>query len=183
MLHAIFFYILEVFYIKPDFLINEQIRVIEVQLVDNEGQKVGVMTTKAALALAYEKELDLVLIAPNGKPPVCKILDYGKFKFEMIKKEKESKKKQKVVEIKEIRLSPKIDKHDLEVKAKNANKFIAAGDKVKVTLRFRGRELSFVNTSKAILDQFAELLEDATIEKQAKLEGKSMIMIVSPKQK
>ena len=173
----------EVFFIKTDFLINEQIRVTEVQLIDDNGEKVGVMPTKNAIALAYEKDLDLVLVAPNGKPPVCKILDYGKFKFEMIKKEKESKKKQKAVELKEIRLSPKIDTHDLEVKAKNANKFIAAGDKVKVTLRFRGRELSFINNGKEILNQFLELIENATVEKQPKLEGKSMLMIIAPKQK
>ncbi len=174
---------MEVFFIKTDFLINEQIRVSEVQLIDDSGEKVGVMPTKNAIALAYEKDLDLVLVAPNGKPPVCKILDYGKFKFEAIKKEKESKKKQKAVELKEIRLSPKIDKHDLEVKAKNANKFIASGDKVKVTLRFRGRELSFINNGKEILNQFVELLENATVEKQPKLEGKSMLMIIAPKQK
>lgn len=171
------------FFIKADFLINEQIRVAEVQLIDDQGQKVGVMSTKNAISLAYERDLDLVLVAPNAKPPVCKILDYGKFKFEMVKKEKESKKKQKAVELKEIRLSPKIDKHDLEVKAKNANKFIASGDKVKVTLRFRGRELSFVNNGKEILKQFVELLDDATVEKEPKLEGKSMLMIIAPKQK
>lgn len=173
----------EVFNIKPNFLVNEQIRVPEIQLIDSEGQKVGVMSVKEAQGIANEKGLDLVMVAPNAKPPVCKILDYGKFKFEMVKKEKESKKKQKTVETKEIRLSPNIDKHDLEVKAKNANKFIAAGNKVKVSMRFRGRELSFVKQGKEILVSFADMLENCSVDKEPKLEGKSMIMVLSPKQK
>lgn len=171
------------FHIKPNFLVNEQIRVAEVQLIDNKGEKVGVMSAKEAQGIANDKGLDLVMVAPNAKPPVCKILDYGKFKFEMVKKEKESKKKQKAIETKEIRLSPNIDKHDLEVKAKNANKFLSVGNKVKVSMRFRGRELSFVNQGKEIMINFTEMLENCSVDKQPKLEGKQMIMVLSPKQK
>lgn len=171
------------FHIKPNFLVNEQIRVSEIQLIDNEGKKVGTMSVREAQGIANERGLDLVMVAPNAKPPVCKILDYGKFKFEMVKKEKESKKKQKVVETKEIRLSPNIDKHDLEVKAKNANKFLSVGNKVKVAMRFRGRELSFVKQGKEIMINFAGMLENCSVDKEPKLEGKSMIMVLSPKQK
>ena len=139
---AIFFYIIfvEVFLIKQDFLINEQIEFSKVQVVNSEGQKIGLMPTEKAIELAEEEGLDLVLISPNPSNPVCKILDYSKYKFEMNKRAKESKKKQKTIEVKEVRISPNIDKHDLEVKAKNASKFIDAGNKVKVTMRFRGRE-------------------------------------------
>lgn len=174
---------MEVFSIKPDFLVNEQIRFAEIQLIGGEGEKLGVMTTKDAQNLAHEQGLDLVLVAPNGEPPVCKILDYGKYKFEMLKKEKESKKKQKIVDTKEIRLSPNIDKHDLEVKAKNANKFLEDGDKVKVSLRFRGREMSFIDKGKKILEEFVTLIQNGTVEKEAKLEGRSLTMVITPKQK
>ena len=140
------------------------------------------MSLNDAIQKAYDEDKDLVLVGANANPPVCKILDYSKFKFEMSKKEKEARKKQKVVELKEIRLSANIDTHDLEVKAKNANKFLKSGDKVKVSLRFRGRELSFVNKGREIIEKFVSLLEDGQIEKDPKLEGKFLNVIVSPKQ-
>ncbi len=140
------------------------------------------MALNDAIQKAYDEDKDLVLVGSNANPPVCKILDYSKFKFEMAKKEKEARKKQKVVELKEIRLSANIDTHDLEVKAKNANKFLKSGDKVKVSLRFRGRELSFVNKGREIIEKFVSLLEDGQIEKDPKLEGKFLNVIVSPKQ-
>ena len=171
------------FNIKQDFLINEQIRFAEVQVITNEGEKLGKMSTKAAIDIAEERGLDLVLVSPNPENPVCKLLDYSKYKFEMAKKAKEAKKNQKVVEIKEVRLSPNIDKHDLEVKAKMANKFIDEGNKVKVTMRFRGRELNFVNQGKDIMNKFHELVENSQIEKQAKMEGRNLTMFLSPKQK
>lgn len=174
---------MEVFNIKPDFLVNEQIRFTEIQLIGDDGEKLGIMSSKDAQNLALEQDLDLVLVAPTGKPPVCKILDYGKYRFEMVKKEKESKKKQKVVDIKEIRLSPNIDLHDLEVKAKNANKFLEEGDKVKVSLRFRGREMSFIENGKVILKDFVALIQNGIVEKEVKLEGRSLTTVLTPKQK
>lgn len=174
---------MEVFFIKQDFLLNEEIRFSEVQVISEDGQKLGVMKTKDAIELAYEKGLDLVLVSPNKNNPVCKILDYSKFKFEMIKKAKEAKKKQKIAEIKEVRLSPNIDKHDLEVKAKNASKFISSGDKVKVSMRFRGRELNFVEQGKEIMNGFVEMVGECQIDKPAKVEGKNLVMFLSPKQK
>ena len=173
----------EVFNIKQDFLINEEIRFSEVQVIDDEGKKLCQMKTQEALEIAYEKGLDLVLVSPNENSPVCKMLDYSKFKFDMMKKAKEAKKKQKVAEVKEIRLSPNIDKHDLEVKAKNASKFISSGDKVKVSMRFRGRELNFVEQGKQIMQDFAEMVENSQVDKAAKIEGKNLIMFLSPKQK
>lgn len=173
----------EVFNIKQDFLINEEIRFSEVQVIDDEGKKLGQMKTQEAIEMAYEKGLDLVLVSPNENSPVCKMLDYSKFKFDMMKKAKEAKKKQKVAELKEIRLSPNIDKHDLEVKAKNASKFISSGDKVKVSMRFRGRELNFVEQGKQIMQDFAEMVENSQVDKAAKIEGKNLIMFLSPKQK
>lgn len=171
------------FYIKQDFLVNEQIRFEQVQVISDEGEKLGTMTVRDAKNMAEEKGLDLVLVAPTAEPPVCKILDYSKYKFEMAKKEKEAKKNQKVVEIKEIRISPNIDKHDMEVKAKSALKFLAAGDKVKVAMKFRGRELNFISQGRVIMNEFKEMLEDCQIEKEAKLEGKNLIMFLAPKQK
>lgn len=171
------------FNIKQDFLVNEQIRFAEVQVITNEGEKLGKMSTKAALNIAEEKGLDLVLVSPNPENPVCKLLDYSKYKFEMAKRAKEAKKNQKVVEIKEVRLSPNIDKHDLEVKAKMANKFIANGNKVKISMRFRGRELNFINQGKEIMKSFHELVENSQIEKEAKMEGRNLTMFLSPKQK
>lgn len=140
------------------------------------------MSKKEAIALAYSKNLDLVLVSPNENNPVCKMFDYSKYKFEMSKKAKEAKKKQKVIEVKEVRLSPNIDKHDLEVKCKMAEKFISAGNKVKVAMRFRGRELNFIAQGKVIMNNFKEMLPEANVEKESKMEGKNLIMYLSPKQ-
>lgn len=162
--------------------INEEIRDREIRLIDVDGNQLGIFPSKKAMEMAFEKKMDLVKIAPNAKPPVCKIMDYGKYKYELAKKEKEAKKNQKVVTIKEVRLSPNIEKHDLEVKANHAAKFLKSGDKVKVTLRFRGRELSNINLGKKVIDEFKELLiEISQVEKEAKLEGKQMIMVLTPK--
>ncbi len=163
-------------------MINEQIRDKEVRLVGEDGEQLGVMLIKDALKLAQDAELDLVKIAPTAKPPVCKIIDYGKYKYELTRKEKEAKKKQKVTEVKEIRLSPNIDSNDMNTKANQARKFIEKGDKVKVALRFRGREMAHMSRSKQILDEFYAKLEDiAVVEKPAKLEGRSMIMFLTEK--
>lgn len=165
-----------------ELFINEQIRDKEVRLIGVEGEQLGIMSSREAQKLAEEAGLDLVKIAPNAKPPVCKIVDYGKFKYEQTRREKEAKKKQKVIEIKEIRLSPNIDTNDLNTKTNAARKFLSKGDKVKVTLRFRGREMAHMNTSKHILDEFAEKLADvAVIEKTPKIEGRSMTMFLTEK--
>ena len=163
-------------------MINEQIRDKEVRLIGENGEQLGIMSAKEAMKLAEEAELDLVKIAPTAKPPVCKIVDYGKFRYEQARKEKEAKKKQKVIEIKEIRLSPNIDTNDLNTKANSARKFLTKGDKVKVSLRFRGREMAHMNSSKHILDDFAELLADvAVVDKAPKVEGRSMTMFLTEK--
>ena len=169
--------------IKQDFLVNEQIRANEVEVIGTNGERLGRMSVTDALDKAYEEDLDLVLVAPNANPPVCKILDYSKFKFEMAKKEKEARKNQKVVELKEIRLSATIDQHDLETKAKNANKFLKAGDKVKVSLKFKGREVRFVEKGKETILKFVEMLEEGRIDKEPKLEGRFLNVIVLPKDK
>ena len=161
-------------------MINEQIRDKEVRLIGEDGEQKGIMPIKEAMRLAQEAELDLVKIAPKAQPPVCKIIDYGKYRYELARKEKEAKKKQKTVEVKEVRLSPNIDTNDLNTKVNNAKKFISKGNKVKITLRFRGREMAHVQQSKHILDDFAELLKDiAVVEKQPKLEGRSMSMVLT----
>ena len=163
-------------------MINEQIRDKEVRVIGKDGEQLGIMSAKDAFKLAKDADLDLVKIAPTAKPPVCKIVDYGKYRYEAMRKEKEAKKKQKVIDIKEVRLSPNIDTNDLNTKVNQARKFLAKGDKVKVTLRFRGRELAHVNASKSILDEFAKMLEDvAVVEKEAKFEGRSMIMFLTEK--
>ena len=163
-------------------MINEQIRDKEVRVIGEDGEQLGVMSSKEALQMAREAELDLIKIAPTAKPPVCKIADYGKYKYEQVRREKAAKKKQKVTEVKEIRLTPNIDVNDLNTKANQARKFIQKGDRVKVALRFRGREMANMNSSKDILDTFFEKLEDiAVIEKPAKLEGRSMIMFLCEK--
>ena len=163
-------------------MINEQIRDREVRLIGEDGEQLGIMSAREALKIAQEAELDLVKIAPAAKPPVCKIIDYGKFRYEQSRKEKEAKKKQKTVELKEVRLSPNIDTNDLNTKVNNARKFISKGNKVKVTLRFRGREMAHVQQSRHILDDFAELLTDiAVVEKPAKLEGRNMSMVLTVK--
>ena len=161
-------------------MINERIRDKEVRVIGEDGEQLGVMSSREALKLAREAELDLVKIAPTAKPPVCKIIDYGKYKYEQVRREKEAKKKQKTMEIKEVRLSPNIDVNDLNTKANQARKFIAKGDKVKVTLRFRGREMAHVNYSKQILDSFCQKLEDvAVVDKPPKMEGRSMVMFLT----
>jgi len=176
------FLFLEVFFIKQELDINGQIRLKEVQLIDENGQKLGVMTSSKALAIAEEKNLDLVLVAPNGNPPVCKIMNYGKFKFEQAKKEKEAKKKQKVAELKELRITPNIDEHDFNFKCKNARKFIEDGNKVKITVRFRGRELNYIKLGETTLNRFSDELSDiANVEKKPILEGKNMFVILSKK--
>lgn len=163
-------------------MINEQVRDREVRVISSNGEQLGIMSSKEAMKLAREAELDLVKIAPKAQPPVCKIIDYGKYKYELARKEKEAKKKQKTVEVKEVRLSPNIDTNDLNTKMNNAKKFITKGNKVKVTLRFRGREMAHMQQSKHILDDFAEMLaEVAVVEKPAKLEGRSMSMVLTEK--
>ncbi len=163
-------------------MINEQIRDKEVLLIGEHGEKVGIMSARDAYKMAQEAELDLVKIAPTAKPPVCKIIDYGKYRYELLRKEKEAKKKQKVIEIKEVRLSPNIDTNDLNTKTSAARKFLEKGNKVKVTLRFRGREMAHMNQSKYILDEFAENLADiAVIDKPSKVEGRTMVMFLTPK--
>lgn len=163
-------------------MINEQIYDREVRVVDVEGEQLGIMGIKEAQKLADDRRLDLVKIAPLAKPPVCRIMDYSKFKFDQTKKEKEARKKQKVVDIKEIRLSPNIDTHDIQVKMKKALEFLKNGDKVKVTIRFRGREIGHSSASLQILSSFAEQLSEfSDVERQPKMEGKSMIMFLLPK--
>ncbi|HIZ07590.1 MAG TPA: translation initiation factor IF-3 [Candidatus Eubacterium avistercoris] len=161
---------------------NEQIRDKEVRLIGTNGEQLGIMSAKEAYRLAQEAELDLVKVAPGAKPPVCKIIDYGKYRYEMARKEKEAKKKQKTVEIKEVRLSPNIDTNDLNTKMNAARKFLSKGNKVKVTLRFRGREMAHMQTSRHILDDIAEALNDiAVVEKAPKLEGRSITMVLAEK--
>lgn len=161
---------------------NEEIREKEIRLIGDNGDQLGIVSASEALKIAEEKELDLVMIAPTAKPPVCRIMDYGKFIYEQTKKDKEAKKKQKVTNIKEVRLSPTIEEHDIEIKANNARKFLLAEDKVKVTVRFRGREADYSHLGKKILDLFLTKLEDVCIvEKPAKLEGRNMTMILAPK--
>lgn len=168
--------------IISDLMINGQIRDKEVRLIANDGEQLGVMSAREAQKLADEAGLDLVKISPKAKPPVCKIIDYGKYKYEQTRKEKLAKKKQKVIDVKEVRMSPNIDTNDLNTKINHAKKFLAKGARVKVTLRLRGRELAHVNASKYILDDFAKALEDvATIDKKPKFEGRSMTMFLAPK--
>lgn len=165
-----------------DLMINEQIRDKEVRLIGEDGEQLGIVSSKEALKMAEEAGLDLVKIAPKAEPPVCKIIDYGKYKYEMVRKEKEAKKKQKTIELKEIRLSPNIESNDLNTKINAAKKFIAKGDKVKVTLRFRGREMAHMQQSKHILDDFAEALSDiAVVEKAPKVEGRSISLVLAEK--
>ncbi len=163
-------------------MINEQIRDREVRVIGEDGEQIGIMSSKEAYKLAMEAELDLVKISPNANPPVCKIIDYGKYRYEMARKEKEARKKQKIIDTKEVRLSPNIEANDLNTKVNAARKFLLKGDKVKVTLRFRGREMAHMQNSKHILDDFAEALSDvAVVEKAPKLEGRSMMMFLTEK--
>ena len=165
-----------------DLMINGQIRDKEVRVIGEDGEQLGIMSAAEAQRLADEAGLDLVKIAPTAKPPVCRIVDYGKFKYEQARKEKEAKKKQKTIEVKEIRMSPNIDTNDLNTKISAARKFLEKGDRVKVTIRFRGRELAHMNDNKYILDDFAEALSDvATVEKPAKVEGRTLTMFLTEK--
>ena len=168
--------------ISKNYLINDEIKEKELRVIDEDGVMLGIMSNSEALKIAEEKDKDLVLISPGANPPVCKIMDYGKFLYEQTKKEKEARKKQKVVNVKEIRLSPSIEDHDITIKANHAKKFLLDEDKVKVTVRFRGREADYGYIGKNILDKFVEKLQDVSVvEKAAKLEGRNMILILAPK--
>ena len=165
-----------------ELFINEQIRDKEVRVIGENGEQLGIMSSREAMQRAEEAVVDLVKIAPTAKPPVCKLVDYGKYKYELARKEKEAKKKQRIIEVKEIRLSPNIDTNDLNTKVNAARKFLTKGDKVKVTLRFRGREMAHMNTTKHILDDFAQSVADiAVVEKAPKVEGRSMTMFLAEK--
>lgn len=167
---------------NKELTINEEIREKEVRVIDSDGSQLGVMSAKDALTKAVEKDLDLVLIAPNATPPVCKIMDYGKYCFEQAKREKEAKKNQKIVDVKEIRLGLSIDTHDFETKGNHAKKFLQSGDKVKVSIRFRGRELGHPEIGTEIMSKFADYCsETAVVEKPAKMEGRNMFMFLAPK--
>ena len=167
---------------KLEHQLNEEITDKEIRVIGADGAQLGIMAPADALQQAYEQDLDLVKISPNATPPVCKIMDYGKFRFEQTKKEKEAKKNQRIVEIKEIRMSPSIDTNDFNVKLKNAQKFLKDGDRVKVTVRFRGREMAHTNIGEELLKQFGEsCAEVATVEKNPKLDGRHMSMFLSPK--
>ena len=165
-----------------ELMINEQIRDREVRLIGANGEQLGIMSARDVQKHAQEAGLDLVKVAPTAKPSVCKIIDYGKYKYELARKEKEAKKKQKTIEVKEVRLSPNIEENDLNTKVNNARKFLTKGNKVKVTLRFRGREMAHMQSSKHILDEFAQSLSDiAVVEKAPKVEGRSMTMFLTEK--
>ena len=163
-------------------MINEEIRDKEVRVIGSDGSQMGVMNLNAALDAAANQNLDLVKIAPQATPPVCKIMDYGKYKFELAKRDREAKKNQKVVNIKEIRISPSIDTNDFNTKVNHTVKFIKSGDKVKVTVKFRGREVHHSSLGLNLLEKFAEVIEEvAIVEKKPKLEGRNMSMVVAPK--
>lgn len=160
--------------------INEEIRDKEVRLIDSEGNQVGVVSRNKALDMAFDARLDLVKIAPNSKPPVCRIMDYGKYRYDMMKREREAKKKQQVINIKEIRLTPNIEEHDLNTKANQAKKFLDNGDRVKVSVRFRGREMGHTEMGRQVLDRFTELIsEHGVVDKKPKMEGRNMIMFLA----
>lgn len=161
--------------------VNERIRIREVRLIDEEGQQVGIIPTRDAMEMARSRGLDLVEVAPNAVPPVCRIMDYGKFRYEQSRKERESRRNQHVIELKEVRIRPKIDDHDLETKGRQAAKFLDAGDKVKMTVLFRGREMAHPDIGKALLDQLADMLRPhGTIEQTPRLEGRTMTMMLNP---
>ena len=163
-------------------LLNDEIREAEVRLISEEGEQLGVMSSEQALQIAEERELDLVLISPQAKPPVCRIMDYGKYRFEQTKKEKEARKNQRIIEVKEIRMSPGIGENDFNTKLKNGQKFLMDGDRLKVTVRFRGREMAHTNIGEELLTSFAaQCTEIATLDKNPKLEGRNMFMFLSPK--
>ena len=163
-------------------MINEQVRDREVRVISSDGEQLGIMSSKEAMKLAREAELDLVKIAPNAKPPVCKIIDYGKYRYELARKEKEAKKKQKTIDVKEVRLSPNIDKNDLNTKINQARKFLSKGDKVKVTLRFRGRELGHKDIGKEVMIKFIDIVKEfGEPTKAPAFEGNNMVVIIDPK--
>ena len=167
---------------KKDLLINEEIREREVRVVDADGSQLGIMPTKQALSLAIEKGLDLVDIAPQASPKVCRIMDYGKYRYEQAKREKEARKNQKTVEVKEVRMSMNIDTHDFETKVNQANKFLKGGDKVKVSVRFRGREMAHTDLGRDLLDRFKDACaEFGAVDKPAKMEGRSLAIFMAPK--
>ena len=165
-----------------DLMINEEIRDREVRVVDQNGEQLGVMSSREALALAEERQLDLVKIAPQARPPVCKLMDYGKYRFEQSKKEREFRKNQKVITVKEVRLSATIEDHDIDVKFKNAVKFLKDGNKVKVTIRFRGRQITHSDIGRQVMNEFADRIKEyGTVDKAPQMEGRSMIMFISPR--
>ena len=165
-----------------ELMINEQIRDKEIRLIDENGEQLGIVSSREAQKIADERKLDLVKIAPTAKPPVCRIMDYGKYKFDQAKKEKEARKKQKTVDVKELRLSPSIDTHDVQVKVKKANEFLKDGDKVKISIRFRGREIGHSKVGMQIMENFAKATSElGVVDKPAKMEGKSLVMFLAPK--
>lgn len=166
---------------NKELFVNERIRDREVRVIDVNGEQLGIMPTNRALDIAEQKQLDLVKIAPHAKPPVCKIMDYGKYKFDMEKKEKEARKNQRVINVKEVRLSATIEEHDLGVKARNADKFLKSGDKVKVSIRFRGREMAHTKIGYDIMDQFKSMLtSEYVVQSKPRMEGRNMIMLLEP---
>lgn len=168
--------------IITELMINEQIRDKEVRVISDSGEQLGIMSARDAQKLADERSLDLVKISPQAKPPVCKIMDYSKYRFDQAKKEKETRKKQKVIAVKELRLSPNIDSHDVQVKVKNAVKFLKEGNKVKVSIRFRGRELGRTDAAADIMKNFAEQVSEfGAVEKEPKMEARTMVMFLGPK--
>ncbi|NSW89625.1 MAG: translation initiation factor IF-3 [Firmicutes bacterium] len=163
-------------------MVNEEIRDKEVRLIDVDGTMIGIMSAKEAQKIANSRNLDLVKIAPKANPPVCRIMDYGKYMFELSKKEKEARKNQKVINVKEVRMNPTIEENDFNFKAKNAMRFLQDGDKVKVIVRFRGREINYTSIGQEMLERFAEAVKDVgVVEKKPRLEGKNMVMILNPK--
>lgn len=175
-------WVLEVLHISKELLINEEIRDKEVRVIDADGSQLGILSVKEAQKIAIDKNLDLVKIAPQATPPVCRIMDYGKYRFEQAKREKEARKNQKIIDIKEVRLSLNIDTHDFETKANHAVKFLKSGDKVKVSVRFRGREMAHPELGTALLKRFADICaEVSNVEKQPKMEGRSMALFLAPK--
>ena len=170
------------FLISKDWRVNEDIRVKEVRLVSEDGEQLGIVPIREALAMAEEKSVDLVEVAPSAKPPVCRLMNYGRFKFEQSKREKESRKKQKIISIKEVKMRPNIEEHDFQVKAKNARKFLTAGDKLKFTIMFRGRQITHPELGEKLCIQLAKELSDiSAVEKSPKVEGRNMVMILVPK--
>jgi translation initiation factor IF-3 len=163
-------------------MVNEEIRDKEIRLIDNDGSMIGILPVKEAQKIANSRNMDLVKVAPQANPPVCKIMDYGKYMYELSRREKEARKNQKIINVKEIWIKPTIEEHDFNFKAKNAYKFLKDGDKVKVGVRFRGREMNYTSLGQEVLEKFAEFVKEVgVVERKPKLEGRSMIMIITPK--